>query len=41
MVGYGANRGIVPITCEEIFNRIKASTDPNRSTLIELSLFSI
>jgi hypothetical protein len=22
MVGYGANRGIIPITCEEIFKRI-------------------
>lgn len=23
MIGYGANKGIVPITCNEIFERIK------------------
>jgi len=26
MVGYGNNRGIIPIVCEELFNRCKAST---------------
>lgn len=30
MVGYGANRGIVPIACDEIFKRIEANTDPTR-----------
>ena len=27
MVGYGANKGIVPISCEEIFIRIAKNTD--------------
>lgn len=31
MVGYGANKGIVPISCEEIFKRIHKSSDPNIS----------
>jgi len=30
MIGYGANRGIVPLACEEIFNRIKKNTDPDK-----------
>ena len=29
MIGHGKNEGIVPITCNEIFNRIKANTNPN------------
>lgn len=27
MVGYGANKGIVPIACDEIFKRIGSNTD--------------
>jgi hypothetical protein len=27
MVGYGANKGIVPITCETLFQRVELSTD--------------
>jgi hypothetical protein len=30
MVGYGKNRGIVPISCDEIFRRIDANEDVNR-----------
>jgi hypothetical protein len=30
MIGYGANKGIVPLACEEIFNRIKSNTDPDK-----------
>ena len=29
MMGYGTNKGIVPLACEEIFKRIKENTDPN------------
>ena len=29
MVGYGKNRGIVPIACEEIFKRIEGNSDVN------------
>jgi len=31
MIGYGANRGIVPLACEEIFRRIESNTDPEKS----------
>jgi len=27
MVGYGANKGIVPISCNEIFNRVTNNKD--------------
>lgn len=30
MVGYGANKGIVPISCSEIFNRIQKNTNPTK-----------
>jgi hypothetical protein len=30
MIGYGTNKGIVPLACEEIFNRIKLNTDPDK-----------
>ena len=30
MVGYGANKGIVPIACDEIFRRIKAESAKNK-----------
>jgi len=29
MVGYGANKGIVPIACDEIFKRIAQNKDKN------------
>ena len=33
MVGYGANKGIVPIACDEIFNRIaKSEADTSQNT---------
>lgn len=28
MIGYGANKGIVPMTMDEIFNRIAKNTNP-------------
>jgi len=31
MVGYGANKGILPRACDEIFKRIRENTDPDRS----------
>jgi hypothetical protein len=31
MIGYGTNRGIVPIATEEIFTRITNNTDPNNT----------
>ena len=41
MVGYGPNKGIIPIACEEIFNRIKASTAPNVEYKVGCSMLEI
>ena len=41
MVGYGANKGIVPISCNEIFERIKANTDPEKSYEVQVSMLEI
>jgi hypothetical protein len=41
MIGYGANKGIVPISSEEIFNRIHANTDPNITYEISVSMLEI
>ena len=30
MIGYGANKGIVPLVCEEIFKRIQANQDKDK-----------
>jgi len=39
MVGYGVNRGIVPITCEELFRRIAESEgDPSASIRYKVTL---
>jgi kinesin family member 1 len=31
MIGYGENKGVVPLATQEIFDRIKANTDPEKS----------
>jgi len=41
MVGYGANKGIVPISCDEIFNRIKSNNDPEKSFEVLVSMLEI
>lgn len=41
MVGYGANRGIVPIACDEIFKRVKANTDESVSYQVQFSMLEI
>ena len=41
MVGYNENKGIVPISCEEIFKRIGENTDENKSYEVEISMFEI
>ncbi|CAK9004239.1 unnamed protein product [Durusdinium trenchii] len=41
MVGYGANKGIVPISCEEIFKRISANTDSNLTYEVMVSMVEI
>ena len=30
MIGYGANKGIVPMACQEIFRRIQANDDKDK-----------
>mmetsp|Transcript_54861 Transcript_54861/g.158708 ORF Transcript_54861/g.158708 Transcript_54861/m.158708 type:complete len:993 (+) Transcript_54861:204-3182(+) len=41
MVGYGANKGIVPTSCEEIFMRISANDDPGLSFEVMVSMVEI
>lgn len=41
MVGYGANKGIVPISCNEIFERIKTNPDPLKSFEVSVSMLEI
>jgi len=41
MVGYGANKGIVPTSCEEIFRRIEANTDAALSFEVMVSMVEI
>ena len=31
MIGYGMNKGIVPLAMDEIFNRIKANSDKDKT----------
>ena len=41
MVGYGPNKGIVPISCEEIFARINKNDNPNKEFQIQFSMLEI
>lgn len=41
MVGYGANKGIVPISCNEIFQRIKNTTTAEKSYEVCVSMLEI
>mmetsp|Transcript_59294 Transcript_59294/g.94120 ORF Transcript_59294/g.94120 Transcript_59294/m.94120 type:complete len:1093 (+) Transcript_59294:45-3323(+) len=41
MVGYGANRGIVPVACEEIFNRIDKSKSAELEFEVTVSMIEI
>ncbi|CAD8078169.1 unnamed protein product [Paramecium primaurelia] len=41
MVGYGANKGIVPISCEEIFKRIKKNSDSHLTYEVQVSMLEI
>ena len=41
MVGYGPNKGIVPITCAEIFSRIGKNDNPNKEFQIQFSMLEI
>ena len=41
MIGFGKNKGIVPITCEEIFRRIRHSEDPELKFEVSVSMVEI
>ena len=41
MVGYGENKGIVPISCEEIFKRIEGNKNDNIHYEVEVSMLEI
>ena len=41
MVGYGANKGIVPISCDEIFRRIGENKDADKSFEVQVSMLEI
>ncbi|EKM59534.1 uncharacterized protein PHACADRAFT_137422 [Phanerochaete carnosa HHB-10118-sp] len=43
MMGYGADKGIIPLTCSELFDRVekKKAADPNVSFTVEVSYIEI
>jgi hypothetical protein len=41
MVGYRGNKGIIPITCEEIFQQIEERTDPHIEYIVNASMLEI
>jgi hypothetical protein len=41
MVGYGANKGIVPITCNEIFKKIESNTEEDVEYEVNVSMLEI
>ena len=41
MMGYGTNKGIIPLACEEIFNRISANTDKEKTFQVTTSMLQI
>mmetsp|Transcript_9491 Transcript_9491/g.18330 ORF Transcript_9491/g.18330 Transcript_9491/m.18330 type:complete len:1042 (+) Transcript_9491:1092-4217(+) len=41
MVGYGSNKGIVPVTCERIFERMSSSRDTNIKYDVKISMLEI
>jgi hypothetical protein len=41
MVGYGNNKGIVPLACDEIFRRIEANTNKNLKYQVQFSMLEI
>jgi hypothetical protein len=41
MIGYGANKGIVPISCNEIFERMSKNDNPNLTYEVQVSMLEI
>ena len=40
-MGYGEDRGIIPLSCHELFRRIEANTDSTLSYRVEVSYMEI
>lgn len=40
-MGYGEDRGIIPLSCHELFRRIEANKDPTLSYRVEVSYMEI
>jgi len=40
-MGYGEERGIIPLSCHELFRRIEANNDPSLSYRVEVSYMEI
>ena len=41
MIGYGANVGIVPISCAQIFERIRAQSNETKQYAVQFSMVEI
>ena len=41
MVGFGANKGIIPISCDEIFKRIGENKDKDKTFEVQVSMLEI
>jgi hypothetical protein len=41
MIGYGANKGLIPIICNSIFEKIKGNQDGSRSFEVKVSMLEI
>ncbi|XP_052816368.1 kinesin-like protein KIF28 isoform X3 [Mya arenaria] len=41
MIGYGANKGIVPTTCDELFKTMATNDDPNKRYEVMFSMLEI
>ena len=39
MIGYGPNKGIVPITCEELFNAIEENKDDKKQLRVRTVVY--
>ncbi len=41
MFGYGANKGVVPMAADRMFERIRANTDPNITFKVSVHMVEI
>lgn len=41
MIGYGANKGLIPIVCNSIFEKINNNQDGTRSFEVKVSMLEI